>query len=53
MTARNSVTMALTLQANHTLNDGRAIPALGFGVYQTEPGDETVQAVLWALEVKE
>ncbi|RUS17616.1 putative reductase [Endogone sp. FLAS-F59071] len=42
--------MALTLQATHTLNDGRAIPALGFGVYQVGPGDEAVQVVLWALE---
>jgi hypothetical protein len=43
--------MSLTLQSTRKLNDGNEIPALGFGVYQSEPGDETEQAVLWALEV--
>lgn len=43
--------MSLTLQTTRKLNDGNEIPALGFGVYQSEPGDETEQAVLWALEV--
>ena len=35
---------------NITLNDGNAIPQLGFGVYQIEPED-TVEAVSEALEV--
>jgi diketogulonate reductase-like aldo/keto reductase len=43
--------MSLTLQSTHKLNDGNEIPALGFGVYQSEPGDETEQAVIMALEV--
>jgi methylglyoxal/glyoxal reductase len=43
--------MSLTLQSTRKLNDGNEIPALGFGVYQSEPGDETEQAVLLALEV--
>ncbi|RUS30793.1 aldo-keto reductase [Jimgerdemannia flammicorona] len=42
--------MAFTLQSTRSLNDGRTIPALGFGVYQVEPGDKAVQAILWALE---
>lgn len=32
------------------LNDGNEIPQLGLGVYQSKPGEETKQAVLWALE---
>ena len=32
-----------------TLNNGRAIPQLGFGVFQIPPGD-TVEAVTRALE---
>ncbi|RUP43963.1 aldo-keto reductase [Jimgerdemannia flammicorona] len=43
--------MAFTLQSTRSLNDGRTIPALGFGVYQVEPGDKAVQAILWALEI--
>ncbi|WP_119071151.1 aldo/keto reductase [Rubrobacter indicoceani] len=35
---------------NITLNDGNAIPQLGFGVYQIKPGD-TAEAVSRALEV--
>ena len=35
---------------NITLNDGNAIPQLGFGVFQIEPGD-TAKAVSEALEV--
>jgi diketogulonate reductase-like aldo/keto reductase len=34
----------------YELNDGYKIPRLGFGVYQSEPGKETYQAVLKALE---
>ncbi len=33
-----------------TLNDGNAIPQLGFGVFQIEP-DQTVEAVRTALEI--
>ncbi|KAI9323454.1 glyoxal reductase [Dichotomocladium elegans] len=33
------------------LNDGNGIPCIGFGVYNAQPGKETEQAVLWALEV--
>lgn len=44
--------MSLTSVASkRTLNDGNAIPCVGFGVYNTRPGSETVQSVLWALEV--
>ncbi|KAG2182561.1 hypothetical protein INT43_007492 [Umbelopsis isabellina] len=42
--------MSLNLQSKRKLNDGNEIPVLGFGVYQSNPGDETEQAVLWALE---
>jgi diketogulonate reductase-like aldo/keto reductase len=39
-----------TAQSIVTLNNGVKMPALGLGVYQSEPGDETQNAVLWALE---
>ncbi|ORY91161.1 glyoxal reductase [Syncephalastrum racemosum] len=43
--------MSLTSVASkRTLNDGNTIPCVGFGVYNTLPGQETVQSVLWALE---
>ncbi|KAJ2963372.1 hypothetical protein NQZ79_g1592 [Umbelopsis isabellina] len=42
--------MSMNLQSKRKLNDGNEIPVLGFGVYQSNPGDETEQAVLWALE---
>lgn len=32
------------------LNQGTEIPVLGLGVFQTEPGPRTEQAVRWALE---
>ncbi len=32
------------------LNDGRSIPQLGLGVFQTRDGEETANAVYWALE---
>jgi len=35
--------------ATITLNDGRTIPQLGFGVFQIDP-DETAEAVTTALE---
>ncbi|KAF8936760.1 aldo/keto reductase [Dissophora ornata] len=37
------------LQSLHTLNNARAIPRLGLGVYQSRAGKETEDAVLWAL----
>jgi diketogulonate reductase-like aldo/keto reductase len=33
------------------LSDGNAIPLLGLGVWQVEPGPETENAVRWALEL--
>lgn len=39
------------LASRRLLNDGNAIPLVGFGVYNTRPGKETEQAVLWALDV--
>ena len=38
------------LQPIVTLNNSVKMPALGLGVYQSEPGDETQNAILWALE---
>lgn len=37
---------------NHTmtLNDGVAIPLVGFGTFQIKPGEETEKSVLFALE---
>ncbi|GAA5984616.1 hypothetical protein JCM5350_008158 [Sporobolomyces pararoseus] len=32
------------------LNDGYSYPRFGLGVYVTEPGEETYNAVMWALE---
>jgi diketogulonate reductase-like aldo/keto reductase len=33
------------------LSDGNAVPLLGLGVWQVEPGPETENAVRWALEL--
>lgn len=33
-----------------TLNNGVKMPVLGLGVYQTAPGQQTRNAILWALE---
>jgi methylglyoxal/glyoxal reductase len=38
------------LDAGYRLNDGTTIPCLGLGVFQTEPGPVTQQAVRWAIE---
>ncbi|KAF9961281.1 hypothetical protein BGZ72_004202 [Mortierella alpina] len=38
------------LQSFTVLNNGRQIPLLGLGVYAMEPGQETENAVLWALK---
>ena len=32
------------------LNQGNKIPQLGLGVYQTADGQQTMDAVCWALE---
>lgn len=40
----------LTLDTKFTLNNGVQIPALGIGTFQTRVGNETKNAVLYALE---
>lgn len=40
----------MTLSPTLKLNNGVAIPRLGLGVYQSAVGEETYQAVRWALE---
>ena len=40
----------MDLASYFTLNNGVGIPALGLGVFQAEPGEETHDAVLHALE---
>ncbi|KAL8277931.1 hypothetical protein RQP46_009750 [Phenoliferia psychrophenolica] len=44
------MTTTLANQPYVTLNDGVKIPQFGLGVYVTEPGAETYNAVTWALE---
>ncbi|KAK4057953.1 hypothetical protein OIO90_001172 [Microbotryomycetes sp. JL221] len=39
-----------SLTSRVQLNDGNSIPQFGLGVYESEPGQETYNAVLWALE---
>jgi diketogulonate reductase-like aldo/keto reductase len=41
----------MDLQSTVTLNNGVEIPWVGLGVFQSEPGPETQQAVEWALEL--
>lgn len=41
--------MSDSLPKTLTLNNGVAIPRLGLGVYQSDAGPETVNAVKWAL----
>ena len=48
----NTMTTITGLSSRRQFNDGNAIPCVGFGVYNSTPGPETEQAVLWALEVK-
>ena len=43
--------MQLTLQSSITLNNGIEIPCLGLGVYQTPPGELTLRAVRYALNI--
>ena len=42
--------MTLHLESTRRLRNGPEIPRLGLGVFRSGPGDETRQAVLWALE---
>src|SRR6056297_649813 len=41
----------MNLQSKVALNNGVEIPWVGLGVFQSEPGPETQQAVEWALEL--
>ena len=41
----------MDLRTTVTLNNGVEIPWVGLGVFQSEPGDTTAQAVRWALEL--
>jgi len=43
--------MQLTLQSSIILNNGVEIPRLGLGVYQTPPGEPTLRAVKYALNI--
>ncbi|KAG0031177.1 hypothetical protein BGZ81_001670 [Podila clonocystis] len=43
-------TSRLTLQSTRLLSSGAKIPLLGFGTYLIEPGKQTEEAVLWALQ---
>ncbi len=42
--------MTFTLKSTVTLNNGLAMPRFGLGVFKTELGAETENAVRWALE---
>ncbi|MAS32903.1 MAG: aldo/keto reductase [Anaerolineaceae bacterium] len=42
--------MAFTLESTMTLNNGVEMPRFGLGVFKTEVGTETENAVQWALE---
>ncbi|HET57057.1 MAG TPA: aldo/keto reductase [Deltaproteobacteria bacterium] len=42
--------MTLSMTSTLPLNDGSAIPRFGLGTFLSEAGDETKNAVLWALE---
>jgi diketogulonate reductase-like aldo/keto reductase len=48
MTENNSVN--LTINSKVKLNNGYEMPLFGLGVYQSKTGDETKNAVLYALE---
>ncbi len=43
--------MSFTLNSTAKLNNGIQIPRLGLGVYQIPPGNSTVKAVKYALEI--
>ncbi|PRQ75191.1 NADP-dependent oxidoreductase domain-containing protein [Rhodotorula toruloides] len=40
------------IESRVQLNDGETYPRFGLGVYVTEPGAETYNALTWALEVR-
>jgi diketogulonate reductase-like aldo/keto reductase len=40
----------MDIESTRELNNGVEMPVFGLGVYKAGPGDETVDAVLWALE---
>jgi diketogulonate reductase-like aldo/keto reductase len=40
----------MNLQTTKTLSNGYSIPVVGFGTYKVEDGQETEQAVHWALQ---
>lgn len=48
--ARTFLPTMKSIASKIKLNDGNEIPCVGFGVYNANPGKETEQAVLWALE---
>ena len=48
--ARSAETTPLTIQSRVPLLDGRAIPALGLGVYSVTPGEPTYRSVMNALQ---
>ncbi len=43
--------MGLSIDSRTTLNNGTLIPALGLGVYQTQPGAVAERAIGYALEI--
>ena len=47
----NHSAMQLSLQTNALLNNGVEIPRLGLGVYQAPPGESTLRAVKYALNI--
>ncbi|KAL1932793.1 hypothetical protein VTP01DRAFT_8471 [Rhizomucor pusillus] len=47
---RQTMASPTGLTSKRKLNDGNEIPVIGFGVYNAKPGNETEQAVKWALE---
>jgi diketogulonate reductase-like aldo/keto reductase len=40
----------MNIETTRTLNNGVEMPLFGLGVYKAGPGEETIDAVLWALE---
>jgi diketogulonate reductase-like aldo/keto reductase len=51
-TSAGAAALGRTLLAHRAkLNDGKLIPVIGLGVYQSDPGEETYQTVLSALKL--